>query len=315
MRHIVFLSLLLIILANFAYANEIINSSNTTILLNTSLLAPNNTVIFSPYSSNNIIDCRGNGIYSQNIAVLFSNYTYNNTIENCTIYGKILSMHDAQNNLLNISGEYNLSFVDNSSNIALGNFFKLILMSTGNNYTIGRFIQIMPKIFSEKLPYLVSMNQNLNNFIVGAHEENIPIPRFGLFPNTSCNYSCTYPIEALQISKNKTINFNPFYYDTPYWGFDILGYTTFNITPQSGFTYRPTFIMPWIYQNEIFPQNKPIYWNYTIVFHNYTKWDKLRLLNGWQGDPNATLAAEFYNISSGFFSYKVGIQKPGVYEF
>lgn len=316
MEKILFLFILSFLLV-YANASQIIISSNfRTIFLNASIYSPNDTVVFAANASNNTLDCRGFSISSSNVAVLFSNFSYNNTLLNCSINGAVLSLHGAMNNLINATGNYSLNFSDNSSNVALGNFFRLVLLSTNEtNYTIGRFIQIMPKALALKAPYVVAMNIKMKDFLAAAESHNITLPRFGAYPNSSCNYSCNYKIESMQVYKNKKISFNPYYFDTPYWGYDILADATFNVTPNASYTYKPTYIKPWIYQYEIFPQNKPVYWNYTIVFHSPTAWNKLRLLNGWQGDPNATLAAEFYNISSGLFSFKVGVQKPGVYEF
>jgi len=291
----------------------VISGNNNTYILNTSVSCINNTIIFSANAQSNLLDCNSHAINSIDTAIIFLNNTFNNTVVNCTINGKILSMHNAQNNIVNVTGNYSLVFYDNTSNIAIGNFFHLLLYGPNREYTIGRFIQLMPNAFAEKAPYLVSMDQKMSNFINAAEEYKLPIPRFGIFPNASCNGSCYFMLESEEISKNNTINFNPYLYSTPYWGFDILGYTRFNIS--RNVLYEPAYISPFIYQDEIFPVNKPVYWNYTIIFNTPTKTNKLRLLNGWQGDPNATVQATFYNITSGKFVYERGYQEPGVYEF
>ncbi|MEM0149146.1 MAG: hypothetical protein QW346_02685, partial [Candidatus Micrarchaeaceae archaeon] len=45
-----------------------------------------------------------------------------------------------------------------------------------------------------------------------------------------------------------------------------------------------------------------------------TRYSKFRLLNGWQNDPNNTLAATFYNLTNGTLSYDAGVLKPGFYQ-
>ncbi|MFP3278833.1 MAG: hypothetical protein RXP92_00780 [Candidatus Micrarchaeota archaeon] len=310
---------LLILIFSFPLVNAgsvcplVISGNNNTYILNTSVSCINNTVIFSANARSNLLECNLHSINSIGTAVIFLNNTFNNTVVNCTINGKILSMHNAQNNIVNVTGNYSLVFYDNSSNIAIGNFFHLLLYGPNREYAIGRFIQLMPNVLAEKAPYLVAMNQKMRDFIDAAKEYALPIPRFGIFPNASCNGSCYFMLESEEISKNNTINFNPYLYSTPYWGFDILGYTRFNIS--RNVLYEPAYISPFIYQDEILPANKPVYWNYTIIFNTPTKVNKLRLLNGWQGDPDATLQATFYNITSGKFVYERGYQKPGVYEF
>jgi hypothetical protein len=310
------ISIVLFLFAAYSGAEScpfVINGSSNTYIMNSSLSCANNTVIFGIGAHSNMLDCNSHTINSNSTAILFLNNSFNNTLANCTINGYIMSMHNAQNNIVNSTGNYKLEFYDNTSNIALGNFFHLLLYGPGGEYTVARFIQIMPNMLAEEAPYVVAMNINMADFISVAKAHNITLPRFGLFPNTSSNGSSYFMLESEQISKNKTINFNPYLYSTPYWGYDILGYTRFNIS--KNVVYKPTYIRPFIYQNEIFPVNKPIYWNYTIIFNNQTKTDKLRLLNGWQGDPNATVSATFYNVTSGNFTYEKGYQKPGLYEF
>jgi len=291
----------------------VIRGDNNTYILNASISCTNSTVIFSQNAQSNLLECNSHVINSTGAAIIFLNNTFNNTVVNCTINGKILSMHNAQNNIVNVTGNYSFVFYDNTSNIAIGNFFHLLLYGPDKEYAIARFIQLMPNVFAEKAPYLVAMNQKMSNFINAAEEYKLPIPRFGIFPNASCNGSCYFMLESEEISKNNTINFNPYLYSTPYWGFDILGYTRFNIS--RNVLYEPAYISPFIYQDEILPANKPVYWNYTIIFNTPTKTNKLRLLNGWQGDPNATVQATFYNITSGKFVYERGYQEPGVHEF
>ena len=291
----------------------VIRGDNNTYILNASISCTNSTVIFSQNAQSNLLECNSHVINSTGAAIIFLNNTFNNTVVNCTINGKILSMHNAQNNIVNVTGNYSFVFYDNTSNIAIGNFFHLLLYGPDKEYAIARFIQLMPNVFAEKAPYLVAMNQKMSNFINAAKVYGLLIPRFGIFPNASCNGSCYFMLESEEISKNNTINFNPYLYSTPYWGFDILGYTRFNIS--RNVLYEPAYISPFIYQDEILPANKPVYWNYTIIFNTPTNTDKLRLLNGWQGDPNATLQATFYNITSGKFVYERGYQEPGVHEF
>ncbi|MGC8710321.1 MAG: hypothetical protein ACP5RF_01795 [Candidatus Micrarchaeia archaeon] len=301
-------------LAESAVCPFVISGNGNTYIMNYSISCANNTVMFAPNSSSNILDCNSHSLISGNDAIAFLNNSFNNTVVNCTIDGNVLSMHGAQNNIVNSTGNYNLEFTDNTSNIAMGNFFHLLLYGPGGAYTIGRFIQIMPNELAEKAPYVVAMNVKMSDFIKAAKAYNITLPRFGLFPNTSSNGSSYFMLESKQVSKNNIINFNPYLYDTPYWGYDILGYTRFNIS--KNVVFKPTYLRPFIYQNEILPANKPVYWNYTIIFNNNeSKVNKLRLLNGYQGDPNATVSATFYNITSGNFTYEKGFQKPGIYEF
>ena len=99
----------------------------------------NNTVIFSANAQSNLLDCNSHEINSMGTAIIFLNNTFNNTVVNCTINGKILSMHNAQNNIVNATGNYSLVFYDNTSNIAIGNFFHLLLYGPNREYTIAIF--------------------------------------------------------------------------------------------------------------------------------------------------------------------------------
>ncbi|MEM3248126.1 MAG: hypothetical protein QXV80_02325, partial [Candidatus Micrarchaeaceae archaeon] len=288
-----------------------ISGSNATFSINSNVSSIGPVLVFASNATNNLVDCNGHSI-SSGIAVIFGNDTYNNTIVNCSINGVISSMRDAQNNLINVSGAYTLAFSDNESNIGLGNFMHLLVYAN-KSFSVARFIQIMPKALADMPCNLISMATTKPYLESCAALANYTLPRFGIYyPDTGSNGSSYFAAEAKQIYKNRIINFDPYLLYSPYLGYDMVSYTYFNATSPS--TFLPTYIKPQIYPYEVFPANKNMTINFTIIFHNYTRYSKFRLLNGWQCDPNNTLAATFYNLTNGTLSYNAGRVKPGFYQ-
>ncbi|MEM4072192.1 MAG: hypothetical protein QXZ38_01280 [Candidatus Micrarchaeaceae archaeon] len=289
-----------------------LSGANSTTMISSNISSTSPALVFESNATNNLVDCDGHGI-SSTVAVIFGNNTYNNTVVNCSINGAIVSMHNAQNNLINVSGTYSLDFYGNGSNVGLGNFVHLLVYARGTNFSVARFIQIMPKALMGMPCNLISMATTKSYLENCIKPFNYTLPRFGIYyPNTSSNGSSYFPVEAEQIYKNKIINFDPYVLYSPYLGYDMVSFTYFDATSQS--TFRPTYIMPLIYPYEIFPAYRDMHINFTIIFHNYTRYSKFRLLNGWQNDPNNTLAATFYNLTNGTLSYDAGVLKPGFYQ-
>ncbi len=289
----------------FAGNSLVISRNSTAYALNTTV----SSLSFTPGISNSTVSCTYGGAVEK--LVIFGNKTYNNTIENCTIGGVVLSMHMAQNNLINVSGNYSTLFADNYSNIGIGNILRFRAYHF-KNFTSGAFIEIFPNALSKALQmsYDGFTMQDIEN---AAKINGYQLPRFGIYPNQRSSGSNNFVSEGEQIYRNRTINFNPYVIMTPFLGHDMLMISHFNAT--SGGSLNPTWISPKTLSYEIFPANKPVFRNFSIVFHNYTKWSKITLLNGWQSDPNSTVAAVYNITQNGTISYYSGIQQPGYYEY
>ncbi len=223
------------------------------------------SVNFLPGTSNSTLFCTQSG-YIKGMLV-FANNTYNNTIENCTIDGTVLSMHNAQNNLINSSGKYSMLFLDNFSNIGIGSIFRFRAYSS-KNFTTGSFLQIFPDALFKTLQMSYD-GFTKQHILSDARIINYQLPRFGIYPNQSSNGNSNFVVEGEQVYKNRSINFNPYVIMTPYLGDDVLMISHFNAT--LGGALYPTWISPQTPSYAILPANKPVFRNFSIICHNYTK--------------------------------------------
>ncbi len=281
------------------------SKSNQTVFLNNA----NYSVVFNSGVYNCKVVCDNAHIGS----LVFGNNTFNNTLENCSLGGNVLSMHDAKNNLLNATGNYSLEFSDNSSSVAIGHFFHLLVLNSTGGLSLARFIEILPKQLVKVSPFLVSMATNISDVYSAARKINYTLPAWGLQINASSNGSTYFPVESELVFKNKRINFNPYLYYSPYSGYDEVSETTFNAS--ENVVYKPPFIMPTsVIFHEIFPANKPVFWNFSVTIFNKSE-NIFELRNTPQSFPNGTIVAVFHNLTNGTISYSPGIQKPGTYAF
>lgn len=315
--------LILLIAVGTTQANEYsigrstnLNLSNTRYVLTGNILS-GSPFVFADGTQNSTLACGSHAI-SLATSIVFGNETYNNTITNCTISGNVFSLHDAQNNLVNVTGNYTLGFSDNSSNVGVGNYFHLLVYANDHNYSIARFVQIVPKALVDANPGVINEGETPTQLSDAAAQANYSLPRFGvyyptIYPENSSNGSSYYPVEGEEVSKAGTRSFNPYTFYTPYIGDDMIASTSFNAT--SGTTFRPTYIRPRLAPYTFFPAGTNITYNFSIIFHNETPYSKFRLLNGWQNDPNASVIATFFNLTNGTLSYKATSMLPGIHAF
>ena len=287
--------------------------SNATYILHSNLSCTNSYGIIFPAGTRSArVDCAGFEILGEN-ALLFGNDTFNNTVSNCTFDGIVYSAHNATNNLIASIGA-NPEFMDNSSMLRRGNYYHLAIYA--NNFTntsIADFVQIFPYDLVAKAPYLISMGTSLLQAQAASARSNVTLPAFGVYPQENVNASRYFMVENQSLSENSTTTFGPYYLYSPYVSHDNTADNIFNAS--YGAHYYPTFIYPHPYPYVIMPANKPVYWNFTIYSHMNTSSSTLRLLNGFQNDPNQTLAATLYNVGNGTLRYDIGLQSPGLHYF
>lgn len=295
----------------------LINKSNSTYTIAVDLHSDSSILSFAQGVENSTVIC-GNHTLSSPIPVLFWNETHNNTITNCTINGEVLSMHEAQNNLIRVNGSYALSFADNTSNIGIGYYFHLLVYAEDNNFSVARFIQIMPKSLVDADPGLVSESIRPSDARHVAEEINYTLPRFGMYyPTVATTNSSSgdsyFAVESEEVSKSGIRKFDPYTFYSPYLGYDEIAQTYFNAT--SGATYRPTYLQTRMITYSLLPAGTHVLLNFTIVFHNHTSYSKLRLFDGWQLDPDARLLNTYYNLTNGTYSYDAGQLSLGIHAY
>lgn len=282
----------------------VINSSNASYIL-----PFNASLVFEPGISNSIVACKNTSVFN----VTFSSNTFNNTVENCSISGQIINREGAQNNLINDTFNASSISFEARSNIAVGHFFHLIVHNLTGGRSVARFIEILPKQLVLHGPELIAMYVPITVAEKVAESFNYTLPRFGLQLNGSCNYSCYFPVESELIMPNGTINYNPYYYYTPYSGFDQVDSTYFNAS--KNVVYQPAYLEPSsILFDAILPAGKPVYWNFTIAIYNKSP-NEFLFVNVPQSFTNGSVVATYYNVTNGTVSYDAGIQPPGTNYF
>jgi hypothetical protein len=266
---------------NFTNLNGtcIISGSN----INVSLAGCKNLTVYN-YSYKNTAVCK-NGMHLQNL--ILENFTYNNTISNCSI-NQVYEYHSG------------INFVFGDAPIGyqiIGNSSKLI---------IGYYIRFVPHLINgtiqTKFPNIIKItslsgNEPILNWTFGHY--------YGI---------ASIPIETELITNNTIINYNPYHFIAPDWGWDILTTRTLNITDNINET--PNFIK---YANitifSIFPDNREMWINFTVIPYQ-PKVITAVLLNGIQNEVGTIPIKYFYNITAPILiRYKVGIQNKGLYSF
>ena len=248
-------------------------------------------------------------------AVLFGNNTYNNTLFNCTFDdASIASMHNAQNNIISPYGSYNTSFLGNSSNLAVGYYFVFIPKGPDGSYSLGGFAAIMPDALVRFNPGVGGSQQTKYEQIVQDAEMNdYTLPRFGAVPPGPVLFGPQrFAVEAYSIYKNHTFSYNPYFFISPFWGWDELTFKIMNITSNVNFT--PTLVYPRMTENVQFPDNTSIHWNYTVVKYSNATNMTFYFWKGYQVSPDGRVMYEVHNVTNGNYSYDRGIQAPGIHE-
>ncbi len=272
------------------------------------------SVYFLPNSTNNRLLCSNAspGVSSVN----FGAGTYNNSIINCTFESaSISSMHEAKNNVISPFGNYSLSFLDNTSNIALGYFFTFVPRDVNGNLTKEWFAALAPYKLAEA-NFQVINNQEITmaQVYAVANSINYTLPRFGQYLPTNSTWSSpiSFALEAEQISKNGTESFNPYWFICPDWGYDVLSYREFNIT--SNEIYTPFFLKPDFISDVQLPDNTNMYWNFTVRNYSNATHITAYVFSGYQFEP-PKLVEDITNFTGSRLSYHEGVKPPGIYQF
>ncbi|MGC8687263.1 MAG: hypothetical protein ACP5RM_01010 [Candidatus Micrarchaeia archaeon] len=293
-----------------AGCNYTISGSNQVTTLNS---CTNATISFSAGTSNSSFYCSNNVIVSK---VVFGNNTFNNTLYNCTFSNATVeSLNNAYNNLIGPSGSYKFNFVDNISNVAIGYFFIFVPLNQNKQVGMQGFASVMPYNFEQANPGLaITQDTTQAELINAAKSEKYPIPRFGFYaPGPVTNrVNATFKLETEQVYKNLTINYNPYWFICPFWGWDELTFKTFYIYNNTHFT--PTLIYPNMEENIQYPDNTSIFWNYTIIKYDNAPNMTLYLWKGYQVAPFGKVMHVIYNVTNGTISYDRGVQSLGVHE-
>ncbi len=289
--------------------NYTVSGSNNTYLFQNS--CPAQQISFAQSASDNKLVCgRATAAVTQ---VLFQSGTYNNSIINCTFAdANIFNAYKAQNNLLSPFGTYNLSFSDNTSNIAVGYYFTFVPRDVNGDVTFQAFGDVNPFYLVDKSQQ-VMISQWLTREQIDAvmGRLNYTPPRFGTYTPVRFSYNVTFALEAYQVSKNGTRSFNPYWFMSPDWGLDILSYLKFNIT--SNRVYTPFFIKPDSGSNFQLPDNSSPYWNFTT--RNYSGATNVTAIISptYQSEPLKP-AVTIRNYTGTHISYRFPPQKPGIYQ-
>jgi hypothetical protein len=248
-------------------------------------------------------------------SVVFGNDTYNNTLFNCTFENaSIKNMHNAINNIISPFGSYNTSFIGNLSNLAVGYYFVFVPRGPNGNYAQEGFAALMPDALVKFNPGVGGSQQTTYEQIVqDAELNNYTLPRFGAYAPGAVGFGPQrFAIEAYVIYKNRTFSYNPYFFICPFWGWDELTFKVMNITSDVNFT--PTLVYPRMTENVQFPDNTSIYWNYTVVRYSNAANMTFYFWKGYQVAPGGRIMHVDYNVTNGNYSYKRGIQTPGIHE-
>jgi hypothetical protein len=139
------------------------------------------------------------------------------------------------------------------------------------------------------------------------------MPRFGaVAPGPVLFGPQRFAVEAYSVYRNRTFSYNPYFFISPFWGWDELTFKVMNITSNVNFT--PTLVYPRMTENVQFPDNTSIYWNYTVVKYSNATNMTFYFWKGYQVSPNGRIMYETRNVTNGKYSYERGVQTPGIHE-
>ncbi|MEM3841222.1 MAG: hypothetical protein QXN59_00810 [Candidatus Micrarchaeaceae archaeon] len=301
-------------LANAQQQNCSLNISNSSTSVRLTSGCTSYSIYFQSGISQSKIYCYSPSVIVK--SVLFGPNTYNDTVANCTFDGSpIIAYNHSYDNLLSPYGKYNIHFIGNSSNIALGYYFTFVPKNESGVPKYEGFLSIVPYALEEMSSGQInSQGDNLSQIIALSLKNKYKLPRYGYYAPTNSSGNITLPLEAQSISPSGNYSYNPYWLVDPFWGHDILTFKKFNIT--SNYIYTPTYIAPYNETEDIqLPDNTNVYWNFTIRKYSDPQSDYLKFVSGYQVDPNNTVMYVAYNVSNGTIRYDRGIQKPGIHEF
>jgi hypothetical protein len=289
-----------------------INGNNSTYLLQNS--CPAELLTFAQNASGNRVQCTNSSAPISGVSFLEN--TYNNSIVNCTFAGSaLLSMHNAMNNVISPRGSYSFSFSDNSSNIALGYWLTFMPRWPFGPTNVQAFASVVPyELAMSNFGKFNNQQLDIESIRIAADAKNFTLPRFGVYPPAKETRSITFAIETVQISKNATRSFNPYWFICPYWGYDILSYYSFNMTQDA--TYTPMYLSPTMSTNIQMPDNTNVFWNYTIENYGNATDVTAYVFPSYQfsgAKPIATISN--FSFDSGKFSYDAGVLSLGTHEY
>ncbi|HIH50153.1 TPA: hypothetical protein HA291_01710 [Candidatus Micrarchaeota archaeon] len=270
---------------------------------------------FTAGSSNNKVYCQ-NGPGVQLYGVNFLNYSYNNTLINCTFANaRIYSLHGAKNNLISPYGKYNVSFADNSSDMAVGYYLSFITRNISGARSYSAFVTVVPYGLYKADPNEIG-SQGLTLAQIGeiARSGNYILPRFGYYASLdSTSGTYTLPLESVDIYRNRSVSYSPYWLMSPYWGLDSVVFKTFDMN--SNMNYSPNLIWPKTREYVTLPDNATVYWNFSLIHYNNATNLTAYIFSGWQVDPDNKIVDVVHNITGNTVSYNAGVQKPGIYEY
>ena len=270
---------------------------------------------FTAGSSNNKVYCQNSPV-TQLYSVNFMNNSYNNTLINCTFANaRVYSLHGARNNLISPYGKYNLSFADNSSNVAIGYYFTFITRNISGARSYSAYVTIVPYgLYMADPNEIGSQGLTLAQIESVASAGNYILPRFGYYASlNSTNGTYMLPLESVQIFRNRTVSYNPYWMMSPFWGHDSVVFKTFSIN--SNMNYSPNLIWPQTREYVTLPDNATVYWNFSLIHYNNATNLTAYIFSGWQVDPNGRIMDVVHNVTGNTVSYNAGVQKPGIYEY
>ncbi len=312
------LASLLIALAMAAnsYAAQAGNSCSVSFSSTHNSILPQNcegsSISFVDEVSNASLYCDAGSSVS---SVFFGNNTYNNTLFNCTFSdAKISSMHNAKNNIISPYGNYNTSFVGNKSNVAIGYYFTFVPRGPNGNYSLQGFTAVMPDALVVFNPGVGGSQQtNYTDIVQDAEQHNYTLPRFGYYaPGPVIKGPSSFALDVYKIYKNRTFSYNPYFFISPFWGWDELTFKVFNITGNMNFT--PTLVYPRMTENVQFPDNTSIWWNYTVVKYSNATNMTFHFWSGYQVSPTGKIMHVVRNVTNGNYDFNRGMQQPGIHE-
>lgn len=324
MNHRIWITLMIAVLASSSFlgiaaasarpvsaCQVYINESNASSFLPGNCAGYN--VSFARGVSGSRLICAGSSYIG---GVEFGAGTYNNSISNCTFSNAVItSLDGARNNLIGSAGSYNLNFSGNDSNVAVGYYFTFVPRDLAGVPGYEGFASVVPyALLGLPGSPVNSQGDTLAAIEQLAARNNYALPRFGYYAPTNSTGNITFALEAEQISKDGTVNYNPYWLVVPFWGHDILTFRKFNIT--SNMRYTPTYIKPIGLQENIqLPDNTSVYWNFTIKEYSNASVNYLKFYDGYQVSPNTILEHIAYNITNGSISYDRGVLGLGIHEF
>ncbi|MHB1830304.1 MAG: right-handed parallel beta-helix repeat-containing protein [Candidatus Micrarchaeaceae archaeon] len=265
--------------------------------------------VFAGNTHNISLSCSGNQIIARSTLIVVENNTESDGIYNCTLFGPSVkigsksSLYIMGQSVLNFTPE----FTGTGSNIIVGHYLRInVFAPFGYNSTsdfghrVAGFSYIFPLMnytFNYSNTELQMQEFFGNNFTgrFSALKSKIPFGAYGInasqiFENVSnAKYGKiegwkTFPLPQYMISRNGTVNYNPYEIDYSFLAFDQL--VTFRLNITGNLNLTPMYIQP-IYPTfnwNIVPDNggrsitikylfavppQDLNWNFTAYLYRY----------------------------------------------